>query len=86
MNLEDGMFSTFYKFDDNDMKNIEEQYDLKIKENSFYKTKFVNHNGVDNYVNVYSNREEINKIFVETLDMILASVGQSYWGGSRAVS
>ena len=66
MNLEDGMFSTFYKFDDNDMKNIEEQYDLKIKENSFYKTKFVNHNGVDNYVNVYSNREEINKIFVET--------------------
>ena len=61
-NTEDGEFSTFFKFGDENIKTIEEEYDLNIEENSYYNVKFVNKNNENNYVNVYTNRNEINKI------------------------
>ena len=64
MCLEDGEFSTFYKFEN--IEKLSKQYNLTIKENSFFEKKFLNNSGVDNFARIYSNREEINKIYVET--------------------
>lgn len=62
--VEDGEFSTFYRFGDENIKTMEEKYDLNIEENSYYNIKFVNKNDVDNYTNIYTNRQEINQISV----------------------
>ncbi|MCQ2802415.1 MAG: ABC transporter permease [Bacilli bacterium] len=61
-NAEDGEFSTFFKFGDENIKTIEDKFDLNIEDNSYYNVKFVNKNNENNYVNIYTNRNEINKI------------------------